>query len=161
MLNQDDSATSQWQVWTFRRKISSYWVNFCPVWREIDTLRHIMWEETFIWCHMNGKYNVDLRYLSFIFAALQATVNSPNRQRPTSRRRCRAADLTFKAAPHWAWHASCGFARWRYFNTFRRVDGQTACCKSRWLAHWIRKCVNISILLFIFEEIHAERKTRN
>ena len=97
MLNQDDaSATSQWKVWTFRRKISSHWVNFCPVWREIDTLGHIMWEETFIWCHMNGKYHVRLRYLSFIFTALQATVNFPSRQRPTSQRQCRAADLTFR-----------------------------------------------------------------
>ena len=28
------------------------------------------------------------------------------------------------------------------------------------LAGW-EKCVNVSITLFIFEEIHAERKTRN
>ena len=34
-----------------------------------------------------------------------------------------------KAAPHWAWHAGCGFAS--YFSTFRRVDGQAASCKSR------------------------------
>ena len=29
-----------------------------------------------------------------------------------------------KAALHWAWHASYGFARWRYFSTFRRVMGR-------------------------------------
>ena len=39
--------------------------------------------------------------------------------------------LGLKAAPHWAWHASCGLARWRYFSTFRRVDRQAVRCISR------------------------------
>ena len=41
-------------------------------------------------------------------------------------------------------------------HTFRRVDGQTVCCKSRWLASWMKKWINM-VLLCIFEEIHAER----
>ena len=33
-----------------------------------------------------------------------------------------SVEQSLKAAPHWTWHASCGFAGWSDFSTFGRTD---------------------------------------